>query len=130
MPELSYQIIFIGVSVASLVFFLGSLAALPWLVGRLPENYFSSAGHDKSGNPAVVLFRNLAGAIVFLMGILMLFTPGQGILTIVAGLVIMEFPGKTRLIRYLTGFEKIRQGLNWLRRKKGKPPLKFFQEKS
>ena len=125
MAETSYPLFFIGLSIVSLVFFLGSLAALPWLVGRLPEEYFLFTGRKGSGNVAAYLFRNFTGAAVFFMGVLMLFTPGQGVLTIVAGLVIMEFPGKSRLIRYLTGFQKVREGLNWLRRKKGKPPLKF-----
>lgn len=130
-----YESVFIWLSFLSLVVFLGSLAALPWLVGRLPSGYFLNPAANRAGagkrqtHILVLCLRNGLGAAVFLMGIVMLFIPGQGILTMVAGLVIMEFPGKSSAILYFVRFEKVRRGLNWLRRKKGKPSLKFPADK-
>lgn len=121
----AYQDLFLWLSFLSLVFFLGSLAAVPWLVGRLPRDYFLDPGKKSGRNPIRFVLRNGIGLVVFLMGIIMLFVPGQGILTMVAALVIMEFPGKSHLIRTMVGFEKVRSGLNWLRRKKGRAPLRF-----
>ena len=43
--------------------------------------------------------RNLLGGLLILLGLIMLVTPGQGILTIVLGFTIMDFPGKKRITR-------------------------------
>ena len=43
--------------------------------------------------------RNLLGGLLILLGLVMLVTPGQGILTIVLGFTIMDFPGKKRITR-------------------------------
>ena len=58
---------------------------------------------------AVFIARNVVGAIVVLAGLIMLVTPGQGILTIIAGLAIMDFPGRDRLLGAIK--RKARQGV-------------------
>ena len=57
-------------------------------------------------------------------GIIMLVTPGQGIVTIVLGLFLMEFPGKRKLEVKLIHNDVTFKTLNWLRDKANKPPLK------
>lgn len=54
----------------------------------------------------------------------MLVTPGQGIVTIVLGLFLMEFPGKRKLEVKLIHNDVTFKTLNWLRDKANKPPLK------
>jgi len=102
-------------------------------VAQIPEDYFASKDRAettwKTHHPVVRLFiliiKNLLGYILLLGGILMLFMPGQGILTIVAGLLLMDYPGKFSLEKRIAGSSAIFKGLNWLRNKAGKPPLKF-----
>jgi hypothetical protein len=55
----------------------------------------------------------------------MLFTPGQGILTILAGLLLMNFPGKYRLERWLVQRPGVLSSLNWLRTRRGKAPFRL-----
>lgn len=113
--------------VLSLCTFIVSLAIIPWLVGRLPEDFFiRHPGVVKrlslsSGIGTLFWFglRNLAGALLFLAGIAMLFLPGQGILTIIIGLSLMSFPGKHRLLLALTAKPSVQRGLDWLRAKTG-----------
>lgn len=113
----------------SLVTFLVSLAIIPWLVGKLPRDFFiRHPGPAKHLNPSSGLFallwfvlRNLAGAILLIAGIAMLFLPGQGILTIIVGLSLMSFRGKRRLLRILTVQPSIQRGLDWMRSKTGSP---------
>ncbi|MDD5722825.1 MAG: PGPGW domain-containing protein [Syntrophales bacterium] len=119
-----------GASVVSLVTFIGTVAALPFLVARIPEDYFlRSERHFPrryENSPARLLYlivRNLAGAVFVMAGIVMLFIPGQGILTILIGIMLMSFPGKRllalRTIRQPTVFGAV----NWIRARSGRPPL-------
>ena len=69
--------------------------------------------------------KNLLGAALMLLGILMLFTPGQGLLTLLVGLLLMNFPGKYRLERTLVARPGIFRSLNWLRRRRGAEPFEL-----
>jgi len=108
----------------SLGAFVLTILILPVVIIRLPEDYFvreKADGFISRQNPGLRLFllilKNFAGLLFLLMGIVMLFVPGQGILTILAGLSIMNFPGKRRLEIELASKEKVMRGLNWIREK-------------
>ena len=58
-----------------------------------------------------------------LFGLLMLVLPGQGILTLLAGLVLLDFPGKFLLLRWLARKDRILRSLNWIRKKGHKEPF-------
>ena len=77
-----------------------------------------------AGSAALVL-RNAVGWVFVVAGIAMLVLPGQGLLSILAGLVLIDFPGKHRLERRLLGSPGVRRAMNWLRRRAGKPPFDF-----
>jgi hypothetical protein len=49
--------------------------------------------------------------------------PGQGLLTIVVGLLLIDFPGKYSLERRLAGQSHVFRMLNWIRRKHQCAPL-------
>jgi hypothetical protein len=117
--------------VFSLLVLLVALVLLPLVIATLPEDYFSSPPprHRRTGSrhPAVALVlvacKNLIGAALLLSGLVMLVTPGQGLLTLFAGLMLMNYPGKYALERWLVRRPGIMSGLNWVRRKSGQPPL-------
>ena len=73
----------------------------------------------------VLVVRNVLGWIFVLAGIAMLVLPGQGLLSIIAGLVLIDFPGKRRFERRLLASHVVRDAMNWLRRRAGKPPFDF-----
>ena len=73
----------------------------------------------------VLIARNVLGWIFVLAGIAMLVLPGQGLLSILAGLVLIDFPGKRRFERRLLASHVVRDAMNWLRRRAGKPPFDF-----
>jgi len=58
-----------------------------------------------------------------LMGLLMLVTPGQGVMTLLVGLLLMNFPGKYRMERWLVMRPGVLRALNWLRRRRGQRPF-------
>ena len=65
------------------------------------------------------------GLCLLLAGVAMLFLPGQGVLTILIGICLMDIPGKRYLLDRLVSNPHIQRGLNWVRRKRGKPEFVF-----
>jgi hypothetical protein len=103
----------------------------PWLILRLPADYFTyrrrQAMRATRARPGVHLLlttaKNVVGAILVVAGICLFFLPGQGIVTLVAGLIVMNYPGKFRLERWLVSRPKVLPALNWLRRRYGRDLL-------
>jgi hypothetical protein len=54
----------------------------------------------------------------------MLFIPGQGILTIMAGIVLMDFPYKYKIMRKIIKNSNILRFINKLREKANQEPFK------
>jgi hypothetical protein len=72
-----------------------------------------------------LVLKNVVGAAAFLAGVVMLFTPGQGLLGIALGIGLMDIPGKHALERRIISHPSILGGINRLRKKAGRPPLKI-----
>jgi len=132
MDNLSHwQPLLLWASGFSLLALVATLAAVPWVVSRLPADYFSRPRRTtwRSGTriPVIalilVLLKNALGVVLLLLGFIMLFTPGQGLLTLLAGSLLMNFPGKYRLERWLVLRPGVLRGLNWLRRRGGHAPF-------
>jgi archaellum biogenesis protein FlaJ (TadC family) len=121
------------IGVISFLVFLISLVSVPWLVAKIPEDYFLHHKRKKTlpvkraawvRYLALKLARNTLGLILLTAGFFMLFIPGQGLLTIVMGLVLMDYPGKYALEKKIISYPVVIKGLNWLRFKANKPPLR------
>ena len=126
-----HQQLLVWAGIVSFVVFILSLLSLPWLVAQIPEDYFLPQKRQptqwKQLHPVIRLLalvgKNLIGYGLIVAGLLMLFLPGQGILTLVMGLLLVDYPGKFRLERKLVKTPAILNSLNWLRRKAKRPPL-------
>ncbi len=118
----------VGFSLFSLLI---SLLLLPWFVVRIPEDYFSHHHRhrvsENSRHPLVqglvIIAKNLLGVLFVLAGVIMLFTPGQGLLTLVVGLMLMNFPGKYTIECWLVSRPGVLKAINWLRQRGGHAPL-------
>ncbi len=117
------------VGILSFVLFLAALITMPWIIGSLPRDVFLRGKEKEQSHPVVsiliLIARNVMGLLFFTMGFVMLFMPGQGLLTMLAGLVLMRFPGKTRLVHRILSLSIIQKGLNGLRRRMGKETFLF-----
>ena len=118
------------VSIGSGICLLLGAIAVPLIVIKLPQNAFANlkgAGWlDKQ--PVAVriplrLVKNILALALVVLGIAMLVLPGQGILAILLGVMLGDFPGKLGLQQWLLGRPKVMNSLNWLRRTFKKPPL-------
>jgi len=103
-----------------------SLLATPWVLARLPANYFSkppSAKPRSARRLCTSIIKTVLGSLMILTGIAMMFTPGPGLVCLVLGMALCEFPGKHRLLKQLIRRPSVFSTLNWLRRKASKPPF-------
>ncbi len=105
------------IGVVSSACFITSLIVLPWFICRLEEDYFLHL-HDRP-QPAFFLrwLRYFLGSTLVVAGILMLFLPGQGVLTMVLGLNFLDFPGKRKAVDGLLARKSLQKALNWIRLK-------------
>lgn len=111
----------IALGVVSVLMFVGTLAAIPIVVKRLPPDYFV---RPASPHPLwMKIARNVLGSVLVVAGIAMLVLPGQGVLTILVGLSIMDLPVKHRVLRWLLQKPAIRDGMQRMRERAGRPPL-------
>lgn len=117
----------------SVLTFIGTLAAVPIIVVRIPTDYFMREQHDSGwglgrhkglGRLGIIL-KNILGIILIVAGLAMLVLPGQGVLTILLGLSLMNFPGKFALERRIVRQSAVLETINWMRTRAARPPLKF-----
>jgi hypothetical protein len=121
----------------SVVTFVGSLVLVPWLLARLPADYFSHRRRHRTEwadeHPLIrfllKLGKNLGGLALFISGMFMFFPPGMGLVTMFAGLVLMDFPGKYRLERWAINRKPVIRSVNWLRARYDKPPMEMWHLK-
>ena len=126
-----HQYLLWWMGVGSAFIFVISLLSLPWLVAQIPDDYFVPKKRQptqwKTRQPLIRLIiligKNCLGYMLLLGGILMLFLPGQGLLTMITGLLLIDYPGKFRLERKIVNTPTVLKSLNWLRAKAHKPPL-------
>lgn len=119
------------VAAGSAVLVVGTPFVLPFVVARIPEDYFATKDRlplsETSEHPVLRwtlrIFRNLIGAILFLLGLIMLVAPGPGLVAILAGVLLADFPGKRRLEMWVIRRPGLLMGINWLRAHRGRPPL-------
>lgn len=109
--------------IAALVVSVGSLVGVPLLIARLPADYFVDEEAPPAAHLVTRVLKNLVGLVFVLAGIAMLVLPGQGLLSIFAGMLLVDFPGKRRLERALVARPRVRRGLDWVRARAGAPPL-------
>jgi len=122
--------VLIGLTVTSVIAFIGSLIAIPLILVRLPAEYFDTRTPRhwmKDHHPVLRLLglvvKNVAGVVFVLVGVAMLFLPGQGLLTMLVGISLMDFPRKRELEAKMVGQRTLLGVINSMRHKFGKPPL-------
>ena len=119
-----------GVSLAT---FVGSLVLIPWLIAQMPADYFlyrePSEADWRRRHPAlrlaIVVAKNIVGALLLVAGVAMLVLPGQGLLSILMGLVLLDYPGKRRLERSIIRRRVVRRAVGWIRKRAGRAPFEL-----
>jgi hypothetical protein len=115
-----------------LVTFTISIAITVIVVVKLPDTYFK-ASHGREfwveRHPVLrwggLVAKNLLGAFLVLLGIVLSLpgVPGQGVLTILLGVMLLDFPGKRGLELKLVSRPKVLNTINRIRHRFDRPPL-------
>ena len=114
-----------------LLTFTLSLAIFAVLIVALPADYFSPDRRGLLANqpPLVrslgIIGKNLLGLVLIIVGVILSIPgiPGQGLLTIAVGVVLLDIPGKQRLVRAIVRRRGVLRNLNRFRSWFGRPPL-------
>jgi putative transmembrane protein PGPGW len=113
----------IGLTLLSIVTCVVSLVCASWALRRLPVDYLLIAPEQPPRSGLLHVLRNGAGLILLLLGVAMLVLPGQGLLTILAALSLMDFRGKRRLECRLMLRPRVFAAINRFRLRSGHPRL-------
>lgn len=116
----------------SVVTFVLSIAVVTVVLVKLPENYFHSS-HAREflveRHPVLralgIFVKNLLGLVLVAFGVVMSLpgVPGQGVLTILLGIMLLDFPGKRALETRIVSRPRVYAAVNALRARFEKPPL-------
>lgn len=112
---------------------LASVIAVPWVIVRLPADYFRRnrphrppfAGFPYAMRLPLIFAKNLLGLVLVGIGIMFLLMPGQGVIVILIGVLLLDFPRKKELERWLISRGPILKLANWIRAKWHKEPLRL-----
>ena len=121
--------------IGAVMFIVGlavSFGAVAIVMVKIPAHYFSSHYSDDflPDSPWLVrwgatILKNLLGIVLVVLGIMLSLpgVPGQGILTILVGMILIDIPGKRPLEARIIKRPKVLAAINGLRAKYGKPAL-------
>lgn len=111
----------------SLGLFLISLLIFPLIIIYLPHDYFvRPTPAIMTLNPLRLVLRvlkNVFGVFLLIAGVLMLFLPGQGLLSIFLGISLINFPGKRALELRFLRLARVRRTIEWMRCKADRKPV-------
>ena len=119
--------------------FLFNLGIVSVILVKLPPDHFNKTRKTKfwSGprpalHAAKVIGKNILGILLVALGVVLSLpgVPGQGLLTILLGVMLLDFPGRDRLEQKLLSKPSIVNTINRLRGRFGKPPLELNQSTS
>jgi hypothetical protein len=115
-----------GISVATLVL---SVVIAGWILVRIPPDYFKGESRQPLQKRPLWMriLKNIGGAVLVAVGLVLSVpgVPGQGLLMVLSGLMLLDLPGKYKLERKMLSFRPLRAAANRLRAWRGRPPLEF-----
>ena len=121
----------VSVAVLFIISLVATIVIVPLVIIKIPADYFRSdvpppqlfSRYPRPVRLALLLLKNLLGIGLVVMGMAMLVLPGQGVIVILIGVLLLDFPGKDQIERWLISRGPILNFANWLRRKGRKSPL-------
>lgn len=119
----------VGIFLISLALSFGAIAIV---MVNIPAEYFSShykpqfmTGKSWIVRWSAVILKNVLGVFLILLGIALSLpgVPGQGFLTILLGIIMLDIPGKRPIEARIIKRPSVRDAINKLRMHYNKPPL-------
>ena len=133
LPEMTWGNVGLGALIV-VVTFVVATGVVSFVVVKLPPTYFHP-DHDreilKDKPPAIrwagIIGKNLAGVILIALGVVLSLPgiPGPGLVTILFGVMLVDFPGRRWLEHKIVSRPAVQQTINNLRKRFGKRPMKL-----
>ncbi len=114
--------------------FVVNLVVAGFIVVRLPADYFHPShrrtfmdGQHRLVRGFALVIKNVLGFLLVLLGIVLSLpgVPGQGLITILIGVMLLDFPGKRELERKIISRSAVFSNVNKLRAKYSRAPLRL-----
>ena len=110
----------------TIVITLATFATISMLLISLPSDYFTRKKHgSRIKNPILRLFlyflKNVCGIVFLGVGFILLFMPGPGVLSLLVGVILCEFPGKKRIERKIIERPLVLSTINRIRARYNRP---------
>lgn len=120
--------VIIGISTSIALLVVSAWIAIKFIL-TLPTDYLTNDKYKTLVKPQTtkewtnVIIKNILGVILVISGVVMLITPGQGVLTILIGIMLLDFPGRYNLeLKILKNPTTLKQ-INQIRRRYNKDDL-------
>jgi hypothetical protein len=115
----------IGLAVGTLL--LAGAVVVTWPPWRFKQEQPPEAPAHPVMRVLIAIAKNTAGLLLLVLGAVMALPgiPGQGVLTMIIGLTLLDFPGKRRLEGRIVRQPWVLQAINRLRARFDRPPLEF-----
>lgn len=133
LPELTWGNVGLGTLIVVGTFVVAT-GVVSFVVVKLPATYFHP-DHDreilKDKHPAIrwagIIGKNLAGIILIALGVVLSLPgiPGPGLVTILFGVMLVDFPGRRWLEHKIVSRPAVQKTINNLRKRFGKKPIKL-----
>jgi hypothetical protein len=112
----------------SFITFVCTMVIIPIVILLLPPRYLLDPAQPAFNfNPlqkSVFLpLKNTIGGFLVVAGIGMLFLPGQGLLTLFVGVVLIDFPRKRKVVRWFLGRKRLLRLINRFRARFNRLPM-------
>jgi archaellum biogenesis protein FlaJ (TadC family) len=111
----------LALGATSIAMFVGTIVAVPIILMKVPDDYFVRG--PRASSLLIKIVRDVLGVALIVVGIAMLVLPGQGVLTILVGLGLLDLPIKHRITARILRQPKVHHAVDSLRRKAGKGSL-------
>jgi hypothetical protein len=111
----------VALAAGSVGMFVATLVAIPVILVKVPDDWFVRP--PRAHPLPMKILRTVVGIALIALGIAMIVLPGQGVLTILVGLSILDLPIKHRIIAKILSNPKVHRTIDNIRRKAGKGSL-------
>lgn len=118
------------IAILSALTAIGTFIGFTVFIISLPPDYFKHKTHiNRVRNPitriSLRVLKNVIGVITIIAGLVMTITPGQGLVAILVGVILCDFPGKRKLERKLIARPLVLNTLNKIRSRFNRPPIEL-----
>ena len=119
----------IAVTIILVLSLLFSVLLMRFLIIRMPTDYFlykhPAIRRGMIARNVLFILKNLLGLLVLVLGVVMIVTPGPGLVVMLYGLTLLNFPGKQAIELRIVRTPAVLKAIGAIRARAGRPALEL-----